>query len=91
MGYDDSFGLPAEQYTLFKQGNVLRTPRKILMEVLIKKETKLQDIETMDQIGFSFDWDREVRTSNPIITNIHNGFFINCSTLGIKNRIKQKI
>jgi leucyl-tRNA synthetase len=46
----------------------------------------------MDQIGFSFDWDREVRTSNPIITNIHNGFLSNCSTLGIiKNRIKQNI
>jgi leucyl-tRNA synthetase len=34
------------------------------MEVLIKKETKLQDISNGPN-RFSFDWDREVRTSNP--------------------------
>jgi leucyl-tRNA synthetase len=55
--------LPAEQYIQTGQ-RPEDTTRVNMMVVLIKKEIKL-DIETIDQIGFSFDWDREVRTSNP--------------------------
>ncbi len=54
MGYD-SFGLPAEQYAI-------QTGQH-------PKITTEENISTyrrqLDQIGFSFDWDREVRTSNP--------------------------
>ena len=54
MGYD-SFGLPAEQYAI----QTGQHPAK----------TTAANIATyrrqMDQIGFSFDWSREVRTSNP--------------------------
>ena len=54
MGYD-SFGLPAEQYAI----QTGQHP-KITTEQNIQRYR-----EQLDKIGFSFDWDREVRTSNP--------------------------
>jgi leucyl-tRNA synthetase len=54
MGYD-SFGLPAEQYAI----QTGQHP-KITTEQNIKRYR-----EQMDKIGFSFDWEREVRTSEP--------------------------
>ncbi|GGG36736.1 leucine--tRNA ligase [Croceivirga lutea] len=54
MGYD-SFGLPAEQYAI----QTGQHPA-ITTEVNINRYR-----EQLDQIGFSFDWSREVRTSNP--------------------------
>lgn len=54
MGYD-SFGLPAEQYAI----QTGQHPA-ITTEANIKRYR-----EQLDQIGFSFDWSREVRTSNP--------------------------
>ncbi|MCR9154337.1 MAG: leucine--tRNA ligase [Bacteroidetes bacterium] len=54
MGYD-SFGLPAEQYAIQTgQHPALTTEQNI-------KRYRQQ----LDRIGFSFDWDREVRTSDP--------------------------
>ncbi len=54
MGYD-SFGLPAEQYAIQTgQHPAITTDANI-------KTYRRQ----LDQIGFSFDWSREVRTSNP--------------------------
>ncbi|NNE31611.1 MAG: leucine--tRNA ligase [Winogradskyella sp.] len=54
QGYD-SFGLPAEQYAI----QTGQHPR-ITTEANIKTYRR-----QLDQIGFSFDWSREVRTSNP--------------------------
>ncbi len=54
MGYD-AFGLPAEQYAI----QTGQHP-SITTEVNIKRYR-----EQLDKIGFSYDWDREVRTSNP--------------------------
>ena len=54
MGYD-SFGLPAEQYAI----QTGQHPA-ITTEQNIKRYR-----EQMDKIGFSFDWSREVRTSDP--------------------------
>src|SRR5688572_23793952 len=54
MGWD-SFGLPAEQYAI----QTGQHPA-ITTEQNIKRYR-----EQMDRIGFSFDWDREVRTSDP--------------------------
>src|ERR1035437_2340224 len=54
MGFD-SFGLPAEQYAI----QTGQHP-KITTEQNIARYR-----EQLDKIGFSFDWDREVRTSNP--------------------------
>ncbi len=54
MGYD-SFGLPAEQYAI----QTGQHP-KITTEQNINRYR-----QQMDKIGFSFDWDREVRTSDP--------------------------
>ena len=54
MGYD-SFGLPAEQYAI-------QTGQH-------PEVTTVQNInryrQQMDRIGFSYDWDREVRTCDP--------------------------
>ncbi len=54
MGYD-AFGLPAEQYAI-QTG----THPSITTEKNIKRYR-----EQLDNIGFSFDWNREVRTSDP--------------------------
>ncbi|WP_293954860.1 MULTISPECIES: leucine--tRNA ligase [unclassified Sphingobacterium] len=54
MGYD-SFGLPAEQYAIQTGQHPAVTT-----EVNINRYR-----EQMDNIGFSFDWSREVRTSDP--------------------------
>lgn len=54
MGYD-SFGLPAEQYAI----QTGQHPA-ITTETNIKKYR-----EQLDRLGFSFDWSREVRTSDP--------------------------
>ncbi len=54
MGYD-SFGLPAEQYAI-QTG----THPSITTEINIKRYR-----EQLDNLGFSYDWDREVRTSDP--------------------------
>ncbi|GGE42230.1 leucine--tRNA ligase [Psychroflexus planctonicus] len=54
QGYD-SFGLPAEQYAIQTGQHPAKTT-----EVNIKRYR-----EQLDKIGFSFDWSREVRTSDP--------------------------
>lgn len=54
MGYD-SFGLPAEQYAIQTgQHPAITTDANIS-----------RYREQLDKIGFSFDWNREVRTSDP--------------------------
>jgi len=54
QGYD-SFGLPAEQYAIQTGQHPAKTT-----QANIKRYR-----EQLDRIGFSFDWDREVRTSDP--------------------------
>jgi leucyl-tRNA synthetase len=54
MGYD-SFGLPAEQYAIQTGQHPAITTRANINRYR----------EQLDQIGFSFDWEREVRTSDP--------------------------
>ena len=54
MGYD-AFGLPAEQYAIQTgQHPAITTEQNIA-----------RYREQLDKIGFSFDWSREVRTSDP--------------------------
>jgi leucyl-tRNA synthetase len=54
MGYD-SFGLPAEQYAIQTGQHPAITTKQNIDRYR----------EQLDKIGFSFDWDREVRTSDP--------------------------
>lgn len=54
MGYD-SFGLPAEQYAI----QTGQHPKITTQQNIARYR------EQLDKLGFSFDWDREVRTSNP--------------------------
>ena len=76
MGYD-SFGLPAEQYAIQTgQHPSLTTDQNI-------KRYR----EQMDKIGFSFDWSREIRTSDPayykwtqwIFLKLYNSWYNNNS------------
>jgi len=54
MGYD-SFGLPAEQYAI-----------QTGQHPAVTTEANINTYRTqLDQIGFSFDWNKEVRTSDP--------------------------
>ena len=54
MGYD-AFGLPAEQYAI----QTGQHPEKTTHDNVARYRQQL------DRIGFSFDWDREFRTSDP--------------------------
>lgn len=54
MGYD-AFGLPAEQYAIETGQHPAETTKK----------NSIRYREQLDKIGFSFDWSREVNTSDP--------------------------
>jgi leucyl-tRNA synthetase len=54
MGYD-AYGLPAEQYAIQTGQHPAITTEKNIKHYR----------EQLDKIGFSFDWDREVRTCEP--------------------------
>lgn len=72
MGYD-SFGLPAEQYAI----QTGQHPE------ITTKTNIARYREQLDKIGFSFDWEREVRTSDPgyykwtqwIFTKLFNSWY----------------
>ncbi len=72
QGYD-SFGLPAEQYAI-------QTGQH---PALTTKENIARYREQLDKIGFSFDWSREVKTSDPtfykwtqwIFTELFNSWY----------------
>lgn len=74
QGYD-SFGLPAEQYAI----QTGQHPAKTTQENIKTYRRQL------DQIGFSFDWSREVRTSDPsyykwtqwIFIQLFNSYYCN--------------
>lgn len=54
MGYD-AYGLPAEQYAI----QTGQHPEKTTTENIARYRSQL------DRIGFSFDWNREIRTCDP--------------------------
>ncbi len=74
MGFD-SFGLPAEQYALETGQHPATTTEKNIATF------KAQ----LDKIGFCYDWEREVRTSDPqyykwtqwIFLKLYNSYFCN--------------
>ena len=74
MGFD-SFGLPAEQYAIETGQHPATTTEKNIET--FKKQ--------LDKIGFCYDWEREVRTSDPgyykwtqwIFLQLYNSYFCN--------------
>ncbi len=74
MGFD-SFGLPAEQYALETGQHPVETTKKNI--ATFKSQ--------LDKIGFCYDWDREVLTSDPnyykwtqwIFLQLFNSYFCN--------------
>lgn len=74
MGFD-SFGLPAEQYAIETGQHPAETTKKNIATF------KAQ----LDKIGFCYDWEREVRTSDPsyykwtqwIFLQLYNSYFCN--------------
>src|SRR5678810_13061 len=74
MGYD-SFGLPAEQYAL-----------ETGQHPAVTTENNIKAFrDQLENIGFSFDWSREIRTSDPkyykwtqwIFLQLFNSYFCN--------------
>lgn len=74
MGFD-SFGLPAEQYAIETGQHPAETTQKNI--ATFKSQ--------LDKIGFCFDWDREVQTSDPqyykwtqkLFLELYNSYFCN--------------
>ena len=65
MGYD-SFGLPAEQYAIQTGQHPATTTTTNIEGGVDKEGNKISGYrKQLDKIGFSFDWDREIRTSSP--------------------------
>ena len=83
QGYD-SFGLPAEQYAI-QTGQHPAVTTKVNIEGGVDNQDNLIAgyRKQLDKIGFSFDWSREVRTSNPeyykwtqwIFTELFNSWY----------------
>ena len=65
MGYD-SFGLPAEQYAIQTGQHPAITTKTNIDGGVDNSGNKIAGYrKQLDIMGFSFDWDREVRTSSP--------------------------
>ena len=65
MGYD-SFGLPAEQYAIQTGQHPAVTTKTNIEGGVDNEGNKITGYrKQLDKIGFSFDWDREIRTSEP--------------------------
>ncbi|GGG14702.1 leucine--tRNA ligase [Dokdonia pacifica] len=87
QGYD-SFGLPAEQYAI-QTGQHPATTTKVNIEGGVDNQGNVIAgyRNQLDKIGFSFDWSREVRTSDPayykwtqwIFTELYNAWYNNDS------------
>ncbi|WP_299764365.1 DUF559 domain-containing protein [uncultured Dokdonia sp.] len=85
QGYD-SFGLPAEQYAI-QTGQHPATTTKVNIEGGVDNQGNVIAgyRNQLDKIGFSFDWSREVRTSDPayykwtqwIFTELYNAWYNN--------------
>jgi leucyl-tRNA synthetase len=87
MGYD-SFGLPAEQYAIQTGQHPAITTKVNISGGVDNKNTQIAGYENqLKKLGFSFDWDREVRTSNPdyykwtqwIFIQLFNSYYCNDS------------
>ncbi len=88
MGYD-SFGLPTEQYAI-ETGIHPKTATE-------KNSNRYR--EQLDKLGFSFDWSREIKTSNPdyykwtqwIFKQLFNSYYCNLEdkALHINKLIKE--
>lgn len=85
MGYD-SFGLPAEQYAIQTGQHPAVTTKVNIEGGEDKQGNKIEGYrKQLDRIGFSFDWDREIRTSDPdyykwtqwIFIRLFNSYYCN--------------
>ena len=71
MGFD-AFGLPSRTYALETGQHPAVTTEKNIARYH----------EQLDNIGFCYDWSREVRTSDANIINGRSGYFFNCFIAG---------
>jgi len=78
MGYD-SFGLPAEQYAI-----------QTGQHPAITTETNIARYrQQLDRLGFSFDWSREIRTSDPSYFKWTQWIFIQLFNAWYSNDLKK--
>src|SRR5690606_22945279 len=87
MGYD-SFGLPAEQYAIQTGQHPAVTTKVNIEGGADKQGNQIEGYrKQLDRIGFSYDWDREIRTSDPnyykwtqwIFIRLFNSYYCNDS------------
>src|SRR5690554_7716888 len=77
----DSFGLPAEQYAIQTGQHPADTTKMKIEGGVDKSNNKIQGYRNqLDKIGFSFDWSREVRTSDPEYNKWTRWIFIHLFT-----------
>lgn len=85
MGYD-SFGLPAEQYAIQTGQHPAVTTKVNIEGGEDKQGNKIEGYrKQLDRIGFSYDWSREIRTSDPdyykwtqwIFIQLFNSYYCN--------------
>src|SRR5690554_5463668 len=75
MGYD-AYGLPAEQYAIQTGQHPAITTEKNIARYR----------EQLDKIGFSYDWDREVKTCDPDYYHWTQWALFRCSTTTTTSR-----
>ncbi len=87
MGYD-SFGLPAEQYAIQTGQHPAVTTKVNIEGGADKQGNQIEGYrKQLDRIGFSYDWEREIRTSDPnyykwtqwIFIRLFNSYYCNDS------------
>lgn len=65
MGYD-SFGLPAEQYAIQTGQHPAVTTQVNIEGGIDRQGNRIEGYENqLKKLGLAYDWDREIRTSNP--------------------------
>ena len=57
---------------VFRQNNMLFELARILLSQ--RKKISIISDASCKSLGFSYDWDREIATSDPLITNGPNGY-----------------
>jgi len=77
MGWD-AFGLPAENYAI-KTG----IHPRVTTEKAVANFTK-----QINSVGFAYDWDREINTTDPRTTSGRSGYFCSCSKRGLPTRAR---
>lgn len=89
MGYD-SFGLPAEQYAIQTGQHPAITTQVNIKGGVDKQGNKIEGYEKqLKKIGLAYDWEREIRTSDPVYYKWTQWIFIQLFNSYYHNNLNQ--